>query len=209
MRVRTHRYQSQPGTLYPETLDLSHALPGPGAAAPLAAALQHMPRLRRLLLRANALSDAALTLLLSPMLRSMPSQRQGTVQVTTLDLCDNRLGLGAIKALQPLLSGQEQQHGELQSHHMHKEHLHLQEQVEKQSEQQQQQQQWLSVSPPSGRCMLLQLMLCGNPIGDEAAGILCSLIASGNSPLQMLDLNGCGLSPRVASGLRGLLVGAR
>jgi len=57
--------------------------------------------------------------------------------------------------------------------------------------------------------MLLQLVLCNNPIGDAGAQIVCRLLGTGDCLLQLLDLSGCGITERLSGCLKGMLEGAR
>lgn len=57
--------------------------------------------------------------------------------------------------------------------------------------------------------MLLQLVLCKNPIGDAGAQIVCKLLGTGDCLLQLLDLSGCGITERLSGCLKGMLEGAR
>lgn len=60
-----------------------------------------------------------------------------------------------------------------------------------------------------GHAMLLQLVLCSNAIGDAGAEALCKVVGTGDCPLQLLDLSGCGITERLSSCLKGMLEGAR
>jgi hypothetical protein len=72
----------------------------------------------------------------------------------------------------------------------------------------------LSVAPQPapqgyGCAMLLQLVLRSNAIGDSGAEALCRVVGSGDCPLQLLDLSGCGITERLSGCLKGMLEGAR
>jgi hypothetical protein len=66
--------------------------------------------------------------------------------------------------------------------------------------------------PPVQGCahaMLLQLVLCSNAIGDAGAEALCRVVGTGDCPLQLLDLSGCGITEHLSGCLKGMLEGAR
>lgn len=73
----------------------------------------------------------------------------------------------------------------------------------------QQTQQQLLPPPSFGHAMLLQLVLCSNPIGDAGAEAVCRVVGTGDCMLQLLDLSGCGVTERLSGCLKGMLEGAR
>jgi hypothetical protein len=63
--------------------------------------------------------------------------------------------------------------------------------------------------PPTGHALLTHLVLTGNPIGDAGAEVVLKLVATGDCPLQLLDLSRCGITAKSSGALKPLLEGSR
>jgi Ran GTPase-activating protein (RanGAP) involved in mRNA processing and transport len=181
------RYQQQQPELYPAAFNLNNALAGRQQMAALAQALPHMQQLTALLLCNNDIDDWALKVLAGALLQPQCSS------INCLDLGYNRLGQEAPLTLAPLLHrrpGGSSADTAAAAAAAGGAGVVARTQLLKTSSD-------VRAScggplPSPAVCQhsqLLQLVLAGNAIGDAGAALVCKLVATGDSLLQLLDMS--------------------
>eukprot|EP00879_Flechtneria_rotunda_P025351 GHRR01026931.1.p1 GENE.GHRR01026931.1~~GHRR01026931.1.p1 ORF type:complete len:257 (+),score=60.93 GHRR01026931.1:186-956(+) len=198
------RYQQQGPDLYPLAFNLNNSLAGRQQIGALMQALPHMPQVTALLLQNNSIDDWALQLLVT----ALQHPSRGCVGIICLDLGYNRLGQGSTVMLTSLLH-RPPKAARAASLTTESVVLGLSSGLMNKAPAQTMQNMPGPAAAPASHPLLTQLVLAGNPVGDSGAEVVCKLVATGDSLLQLLDLSRCGITERLAGCLQGLLEGAR